>query len=199
MPVKAQLTPHEARLSFAIPAELVQIGALRRWAQAALAESGLHLDDPLVGDVQLVIAELGANAVLHGCGGERPDVELTACLQHSGGVLRMSVTDPGHAKPVQGRADTEATSGRGLQLVRHVADRCGVDDLGVVGKSVWAELDLPEAVVVQAPAAAVTGEAVEPQTAVLRAVSSVRVLRPQPAVGTIPVRPTLRQRPIPAA
>ncbi|MFH8387186.1 hypothetical protein ACH4E7_40810 [Kitasatospora sp. NPDC018058] len=30
-------------------------------------------------------------------------------------------------------------------------------------------------------------------------VSSVRVLRPQPAVGTFPVRPTLRQRPRPAA
>ncbi|MFJ9777220.1 ATP-binding protein [Kitasatospora sp. NPDC101157] len=97
-------------------ARLAQVGAVRRWVKEALRELGLHLDDPLVGDVQLVVSELGANAVVHGCGGERSDVELTASLQYiRSGVLRMSVTDPGLGKPKPRRAEQDAPSGRGLQ------------------------------------------------------------------------------------
>ncbi|MFF2073413.1 ATP-binding protein [Kitasatospora sp. NPDC058162] len=140
------MEPTSRTTTMAFPAELAQIGAVRRWAKAQLPELGLQLSDPLVEDVQLVMSEFGANAVVHACGGGRPDVELTAALLLTpSGVLRMSVADPGLGRPEPRNAGEEATSGRGLLLVAGVADRFGVDE-GPDGKVVWAELDLPQAV-----------------------------------------------------
>ncbi|MFE3502685.1 ATP-binding protein [Kitasatospora sp. NPDC059146] len=166
------------------PAELARIGVVRRWVGAQLPELGLRLDDPLVDDVQLVMSEIAANAVVHGCDGGRSDVELTAALRLSPtGVLRMSVADPGPGRPESRKAGEGATSGRGLLLVAGVVDRFGVDE-GPDGKVVWAELDLPEAA--RPVPASVAGRQVESQVVVLCTGAAVRVWRPRSAVGVRP-------------
>ncbi|MFE3880607.1 ATP-binding protein, partial [Kitasatospora sp. NPDC059146] len=65
------------------PAELAQIGAVRRWVTKQLPMFGLCLTDQRVEDARLVMSEIAANAVVHGCDGGRSDVELTAALRLS--------------------------------------------------------------------------------------------------------------------
>jgi anti-sigma regulatory factor (Ser/Thr protein kinase) len=87
-----------------------------------------------------VVAELAANAVLHGRVPGR-DFRLTLRID-AVGALRIEVTDargdrvPRVPDPVPGHAE----SGRGLQLVAAYADRWGVDEAPASGKTVWAEL-----------------------------------------------------------
>ncbi|MEU4116748.1 ATP-binding protein [Kitasatospora sp. NPDC028055] len=175
------MEPRPRTVTMRFPAELARIGAVRRWAKAQLPELGLHLNAPRVEDVQLVMSEIAANAVVHGCDGGRPDEELTAalCLAPTG-VLRMSVTDPGAGRPEPRKAGEGATSGRGLLLVAGLVDRFGVDE-GPDHKVVWAELDLPGAV--RPSPATVFGRQVEPQVVVLCTGTPVRVGLPRSAVG----------------
>ncbi|MFD5462824.1 ATP-binding protein [Kitasatospora sp. NPDC127059] len=181
------MEPRSRNTTMRFPAEPAQIGAVRRWVKARLPELGLRLSDPLVEDVQLVMSEIAANAVVHGCGGGRPDVELTAALLLTPtGVLRMCVTDPGLGRPGLRRVREDATSGRGLLLVAGVVDRFGVDE-GTDGKAVWAELDLPEAMR-PGPATVVDGHA-ELKVMVLCAGTAVRVVRPGSAGGASPGQP----------
>ncbi|MGW3183757.1 ATP-binding protein [Kitasatospora sp. NPDC001119] len=169
------------------PAERERIGDLRRWARTVLPTLGLdgRQQDTVLDDVQLVLSELGTNAVVHGCGGERPDVMLTACLRYDMSVLRVSVTDPGLGRPEYRSATNEATCGRGLMLVTAVVSRFGVEELPQGGKEIWAEIGLPEQV---RPAAAV-GEQVSLRVAAPRADALLREFRPRPAVGRPPGQP----------
>ncbi|WBP84598.1 ATP-binding protein [Kitasatospora cathayae] len=167
--------PRPRTITTRFPAERVQIGAVRQWAKESLPRLGLHLDDPLVADLQLTLSELGANAIVHGCGGDRADVRLTAALTHTPGVLRMSVTDSGRGRPEHRRADEVVTSGRGLCLVEAVTDRFGVDDLRAGGKTVWAEIDVPRAVSSLAQTSIVVAdEMVDLDRAALRADATAR-------------------------
>lgn len=91
---------------------------------------------------RLVVAELAANAALHGHVPGR-SFRLTLSLAASG-TLRVEVADTrGDHLPVPARADTEAPaeSGYGLLLVEESADRWGVRCGPVPCKTVWAELD----------------------------------------------------------
>jgi anti-sigma regulatory factor (Ser/Thr protein kinase) len=88
-----------------------------------------------------VVAELAANAVLHGLVPGR-DFRLTLGLDGTG-TLRIAVADArGDRLPrIQAPAGTGEESGRGLLLVAAYADRWGVTDgPGPGGKTVWAEL-----------------------------------------------------------
>ncbi|MFF7995050.1 ATP-binding protein [Kitasatospora xanthocidica] len=177
------------------PAVREQIGRLRQWARDTVPKLVLGLDDKqrdeLLGDVVAVLSELGANAVVHGCGGERPDVELTATLELTPvGALRVSVTDPSPRRPEHRSAGDDATSGRGLQIVCGTARRFGVEDGADGGKVVWAEFHLP---------ATVTADMVQQTIATLRAASAVTALRPRPVVGTLPARSALTRIPVSAA
>jgi anti-sigma regulatory factor (Ser/Thr protein kinase) len=78
---------------------------------------------------------LATNALLHGA---PPGREYCVTLTLDGSVIRLPVRDSGDRRlsidvP---EADWEACSGRGLRLVREVADDMGVAQ-EVVGKSVW--------------------------------------------------------------
>ncbi|WP_369184477.1 ATP-binding protein [Streptomyces sp. Y1] len=132
------------------PAERKRIGELRRWARTVVPLFGLGLDDrqrgDVLDDVELVPSELGTNAVLHGCGGDQPDVKLTASLAYAPGVLRVSVTDPGGGRPECRAASSEATCGRGLRLVMGVVSRFGVESLPGGGKEIWSAIELPDRV-----------------------------------------------------
>ncbi|MFJ6379111.1 ATP-binding protein [Kitasatospora sp. NPDC092039] len=139
------MEPGSPIITTSFPAERERVGELRRWARTVLPL--LVLDDRQRGDVlydvELVLSELGANAVLHGCGGDRPDANLAASLAYAPSVLRVSVTDPGGGKPEYRSASDEATCGRGLRLVMGVVSRFGVENLPEGGKEIWAEIELP--------------------------------------------------------
>ncbi|MFJ8868936.1 ATP-binding protein [Streptomyces sp. NPDC102473] len=94
----------------------------------------------------LLVAELAANAVTHGCVPGR-DFEVTVEIR--GRTLRIAVSDtrgerrppaPGEPHPPM---PPLAEGGRGLLLVEALADRWGVLDRAPVGKTIVAELDLP--------------------------------------------------------
>jgi anti-sigma regulatory factor (Ser/Thr protein kinase) len=89
-----------------------------------------------------VVAELAANAVLHG---RVPGRDFRLTLTVTGGRrLRIEVTDTrGESLPSSGRVtpSDDAESGRGLLLVEALADRWGVDAGPHPRKTVWAELD----------------------------------------------------------
>ena len=114
----------------------------RRRAHRLLTEWG-HPE--LAADAALLVSELGGNAVLHGCLRDRLfRVELALTER----AVRVSVSDPkGELLPSPRDAAKGEAFGRGLLIVREVADRWGVEELAV-GKSVWCELEVaPRAVI----------------------------------------------------
>ncbi|MGC9495660.1 ATP-binding protein [Streptomyces sp. WG7] len=90
-----------------------------------------------------IVAELAANAALHGRVQGR-DFRLSLTHDPAAGVLRIAVTDargdrlpspvPDFAPPLHGE------SGRGLLIVTALADRWGTEPYPPGGKTVWAEL-----------------------------------------------------------
>ncbi|AVV41171.1 hypothetical protein C6376_06650 [Streptomyces sp. P3] len=133
--VRAQL--HQ----FSVPLSATRRGArlARLLAAEQLCSWGLPVDP-----ARLVVAELAANAVLHGRVPGR-SFRLTLSVTASG-TLRVEVADTrGDHLPAPARADTDgpAESGYGLLLVEELADRWGVRCGPVPCKTVWAELDSP--------------------------------------------------------
>jgi anti-sigma regulatory factor (Ser/Thr protein kinase) len=98
-----------------------------------------HLDRWGLGDLAetatLLVSELVTNAVLHGDGDRRLDVEAT------GDAVRFAVHDGGAGRPERRQARPGELSGRGLALVEALAPRWGVEPRPDSGKIVWFELD----------------------------------------------------------
>ncbi|HET6857315.1 MAG TPA: ATP-binding protein [Streptomyces sp.] len=121
----------------------IQLSATRRGARLArllaveeLRGWGVPLETPAH-----VIAELAANAALHG---RLPGRDFRLTLAVLGDVLRIEVIDPrGDRLPAPAREPAEGESGRGLLLVEALADRWGVTPGPAPCKTVWAEIDLP--------------------------------------------------------
>ncbi len=124
----------------------VPLSATRRGARLARLLAAERLDawgvplDP----ARLVVAELAANAVLHGkVPGRSFRLGLSLLAPR---VLRVEVTDArGDRLPVPERAMAvaqPAESGYGLLLVEELADRWGVREGPFPCKTVWAEFDL---------------------------------------------------------
>lgn len=91
----------------------------------------------LSADAGLLVAELAANAVMHGRVPGR-DFELRMTLLQ--GVLRVEVSDArSDRRPVVRPRDHRLGSGYGLRIVDAVAIAWGVTDR-IIGKTVWAEL-----------------------------------------------------------
>ncbi|SDD90133.1 ATP-binding protein [Streptomyces prasinopilosus] len=88
--------------------------------------------------VVLVVAELAANAVLHGRVPGR-DFSLLLALDDTRGVIRVEVSDTHPALPVPTAAAADEEHGRGLALVDALAARWGVTGRTGPGKTVWAE------------------------------------------------------------
>lgn len=115
---------------FDLPAGVEAVPAARRHARRLLAGAA----EELVGDVELVVSELVANAALHGA----PPLRLRL---RGGPRVRVEVHDGGRAVPVRVRSDDAAMTGRGLGMVAVLASSWGVDVADGPGKVVWAELD----------------------------------------------------------
>jgi anti-sigma regulatory factor (Ser/Thr protein kinase) len=86
-------------------------------------------------DAALLVTELVANVVDH-VGGE---ASLTLELTSSEGWLRIAVRDGSSVRPVVQELSQERPRGRGLRMVRAIADRWGSED-HQGGKRVWFEL-----------------------------------------------------------
>ncbi|MGX1131342.1 anti-sigma regulatory factor (Ser/Thr protein kinase) [Streptomyces glaucescens] len=121
----------------------VQLSATRRGARLARLLTERQLDDwgEPYEDAAQVVAELAANAVLHGRVPGR-DFRLRLRLRPDR-TLRIELTDargdrvPRVPDPVA--EDTE-TTGRGLRIVTAYAARWGVDEAPANAKTVWAEI-----------------------------------------------------------
>ncbi|GAA2248788.1 ATP-binding protein [Streptomyces ruber] len=89
-----------------------------------------------------IVAELAANAALHGRVKSR-DFRLVLTLNTTAGLLRIAVTDARgeHLPSASAECGTpvDAESGRGLALVTALAGRWGVEPYPPCGKTVWAE------------------------------------------------------------
>ncbi|WP_327118214.1 ATP-binding protein [Streptomyces sp. NBC_01341] len=99
--------------------------------------------------VTVVVAELAANAVLHGLVPGR-DFALFLAHDDSRGITRVEVSDthpsrPAHdLRPAHVAPALDEDHGRGLVLVDALAVRWGVRDRLGPGKTVWAECGLSE-------------------------------------------------------
>jgi anti-sigma regulatory factor (Ser/Thr protein kinase) len=118
--------------------------AVRRARRALETFEELQADEQRAFDVRLLVSELVGNAVTHGAAdGASERVELVASLHRH--RLHVEVSDGGAGFILGDRSappGPEATSGRGLFLLRTLADRYGVgDEQG--GGHVWFEVDLP--------------------------------------------------------
>ena len=104
---------------------------LRRWL------TGLLPDCPERDDLISVAVELGTNAVQHtasGAGGW-----FTVAVTRRATVVRLDVTDEGGPCSPQVDRDPMSDCGRGLVIVRALADSCGVRG-DRRGRTVWAEI-----------------------------------------------------------
>ncbi|MCK8677408.1 ATP-binding protein [Streptomyces lichenis] len=112
------------------------VGEARVFAATVLGEWG-YPDQEY--EVRLCVSELTTNALLHGV---PPGREMSVVLALDNGLLRVEVRDSGDGEPEVRRLTADECTGRGLWVVREIADDFGVID-HVVGKTVWAEFKLP--------------------------------------------------------
>jgi anti-sigma regulatory factor (Ser/Thr protein kinase) len=115
-----------------------QPDALRRARQALSTFEELQADSSFAFNASLLVSELVANVVRHGTPDDDGRVELEAELSKD--CLRVEVRDHGSGIRLEPsrRPEPTETSGRGLQLLRTLADRYGTGEGGLV----WFELDL---------------------------------------------------------
>ncbi|MBD9730594.1 ATP-binding protein [Streptomyces sp. H28] len=112
--------------------------AAERWLAAQQERPEVAADDDSTAAASLLIAELTANAALHGrVRGRHARLALTLTPV----VLRIEVTDArGDRRPAPAlSADADGESGRGLLLVTSLADAWGCEPYPPGGKTVWAE------------------------------------------------------------
>jgi anti-sigma regulatory factor (Ser/Thr protein kinase) len=85
-------------------------------------------------DVKLCVSELATNAVLHGV---PPGRQYLLRLSLQDDLLKVEVLDSGDGSAEVREPDPDGCGGRGLYLVRELADEFGTVDHSL-GKTVWA-------------------------------------------------------------
>ncbi|MEU9172031.1 ATP-binding protein [Streptomyces sp. NPDC048420] len=134
-----------------LPPLVAQFASSPRGARLARQLAVRHLEErgyPPASDascaVALVVAELAANAVLHG---RVPghDFGLRVALDPVAGLVRVEVADAASTKRPPANPPSsapEGESGRGLLLVDTLAVRWGSAPRHPLGKTVWAEVSI---------------------------------------------------------
>ncbi|MFJ3163218.1 ATP-binding protein [Streptomyces kanasensis] len=123
--------PHPSRAGARLARDLAAV-----WLRGGAATR------PVADDALQVVAELAANAAVHGRVPGRAFL-LTLRLTSAGSVLRIETTDTRCDRLPTPQAPTaDGESGRGLLIVEALADRWGVTEGPTPRKTVWAELDL---------------------------------------------------------
>ncbi|MET7296268.1 ATP-binding protein [Streptomyces griseoloalbus] len=112
--------------------------AAERWLAAQQVRPEAAAVDADTATASLIIAELTADAALHGRVQGR---DACLALTFTPTTLRIEVTDAqGDRLPVRPReADADGECGRGLLLVTALADTWGCEPHHPGGKTVWAE------------------------------------------------------------
>ncbi|MBT2413344.1 ATP-binding protein [Streptomyces sp. ISL-12] len=138
------------------PRSRTSVRDARAFVRQVLTDWG-HTDR--LDDITLCVSELATNALLHGA---PPGREYCVSLTLDERSILLSVRDSGDRSLVLDgpEAGPGACSGRGLPLVREVADGMGVTR-HVVGKAVWAVFRTTPSVPVPRPARR-TGTAAAP-------------------------------------
>lgn len=112
-----------------------------RTDQAALVRRGIGKilgAHPDLDQIALVASELSANAVLHTRSGRPGGTFSVEVTETSGAGLMVAVIDEGAATGPRHVTPSETDDHfRGLQMVRALSDRFGVDG-GAEGRTVWA-------------------------------------------------------------
>jgi anti-sigma regulatory factor (Ser/Thr protein kinase) len=124
-----------------LPLDTSAPGAARQLAVGL----GGRVTAPLVENVQLVVSELVTNSVRHSGAAADSHVGLWIALLDT--AVRVEVTDLGGNGGVMPHPpDFERGGGFGLNLVRAVAERWGLEQSVAGGTRVWAELSRTAAV-----------------------------------------------------
>ena len=116
-----------------LPGDVSGVGPARAFARQAVADWGLQA---LSDDVQLVVSELVANAVVHT--GSAPELRLTL----TEAAVRVEVRDTGGGTPDPKPPSSTGESGRGMFLVSALTAAWGVEQVAG-GKLVWADIARP--------------------------------------------------------
>ncbi|MEU3293077.1 ATP-binding protein [Streptomyces longwoodensis] len=113
-----------------------EVSRARRWTRDILRGS------PLAEDAELIVSELGTNAILHTASGREPG-SFHLAVAVTAQVVAVSVTDDGGTttapKVEHQDQEAEAEHGRGLGMVSAIAHRVVVHDSDH-GHTVTAEL-----------------------------------------------------------
>lgn len=113
------------------------VGLLRGYAESALIKWDLACR---IDDVQLVVSELGTNAVRARSGSQGGRMTFRISLPPGHGLILVEVTDPFPGRPQMHQAAEWEESGRGLFIVQMLAVSCGYRDEPGGGKTVCAAL-----------------------------------------------------------
>lgn len=120
-------------------ADPANISAARRFVRSTISDS---VPASVTSDVQLIVSELVSNAIEHG---SDPVVGLELVLGPD--AVWVAVTTGAHAEALGATdtwsvADADEVSGRGLGIVRQIADAVSIADRGD-GAIVRARVDVP--------------------------------------------------------
>lgn len=108
-----------------------EVSAVRRFVRQVAADWGVN-----VGDLELVVGELAANAVLHA----RSPYEV--CLRRESDRVVVEVADHNARLPAATTVPARSLSGRGLTIVAELSRSWGIRP-EPEGKVIWAELWAP--------------------------------------------------------
>jgi serine/threonine-protein kinase RsbW len=107
---------------------LTSVTSARRFVVGALGQ----VPRPLLDAIELMVSELASNCVQHTA------AEFEVCIVIAEGMVRVEVTDTGVGLPVLRRPAAVDLRGRGLVIVKELADEWGiVPEAGETGKTVW--------------------------------------------------------------
>ncbi len=115
-----------------LPAVAASGPAARRWL-VSLLEGHPSVAPDARAAAEILVGELVANAVIHA------GTELAVGARVDAGTVHVEVADGSPLLPVVQELGTDASTGRGLVLVRRLADAWGVEVAGG-GKVVWFEV-----------------------------------------------------------
>jgi anti-sigma regulatory factor (Ser/Thr protein kinase) len=109
----------------------------RRFLRQVTTRAELGLDAETIGDIELCVGELAANAYAHTASGRGGHMMISVAADHR--RVRVTVIDDGGAPTVpQIQDEFFDEGGRGLRLVESLADAWGVHDLPG-GTAVWTQ------------------------------------------------------------
>jgi anti-sigma regulatory factor (Ser/Thr protein kinase) len=128
--------------SVTLPSAPASVPAARAYVMNVLTEWGLEAYEEAAETVRLIVSELATNAVQHTLG-QSPTFTVDLRLDREQ-RLEIGVTDSHPGRPRQLPAATQQDGGRGLLIIRCLADESGgevfVTPTAEGGKTVWIAL-----------------------------------------------------------